>query len=159
LSVSNFRMTTNRSRSSPSEVLTQSFSRMPPINSVVGRSETRMKLRRYPFLPCSGLCYVAQEIIEETLLKGECFIAVERFPLLPALREQPFFSRGYPFESFDSIRECAIHDRTSSHRPGLALRCLRGSAVLTTSRYHPADGAPFRSENPLRAEIGDCAHA
>src|ERR1700721_1348508 len=32
---SNFRMTTNRSRSSPSELLTQSFSRILPVNSVV----------------------------------------------------------------------------------------------------------------------------
>jgi len=55
----------------------------------------------YPRFANHAVIYVAQEIIEETLLKGECFIALERFPLLPAVREQPFFSRGYPFESFD----------------------------------------------------------
>ena len=48
-----------------------------------------------------AIIYVAQVTIEETPLKGEGFLAVECFPLLPPVSEEPFFSRGYPFESFD----------------------------------------------------------
>src|ERR1035438_5301838 len=55
----------------------------------------------YPRCTKHAIIYVAQEEIEEAPLKGECFIAVERFPLLPPVCEQPFFLRCYPFESFD----------------------------------------------------------
>src|ERR1700723_3796867 len=55
----------------------------------------------YPRFPNHAVIYGAQETIEETLLQGECFLAVEGFPLLPPVGEEPFFSRGYPFEPLD----------------------------------------------------------
>jgi hypothetical protein len=44
-------MTTNRSRSSPSEVLTQSFSRMPPVNSVVLSKRNENVALSFSFFP------------------------------------------------------------------------------------------------------------
>src|SRR5260370_42646113 len=80
-----------------------------------------------------SIVQVAQETIEESLLKSEGFIARECLPFLPSVREQPFFSRGYPRKSFK--------------------RSARVQPLIRPTRAHQGRHVDIFEDRPLRGPV------